>query len=120
MEEADASPSHRGSSHRVVRPNGESPGPITVRLGSSRSGQLFPAGGALWKPSAVEDLPAAPAMSGETSRVSSGQNASTVQAVIFDLDGTLVDTNDAHVEAWRGVCSGGYAVSRSLVRRAPA
>ena len=118
MEEADASPSHLGPSDRVVRPNGESPGPITVRLGSSRSGQLFPAGGALWKPSAVEDLPAAPAMSGETSRVSSGQNASTVQAVIFDLDGTLVDTND--VEAWRGVCSGGCAVSRSLVRRTPA
>jgi len=39
-------------------------------------------------------------MSGEISRVSCGPNASTVQAVIFGLDGTLVDTNDAHVEAW--------------------
>ena len=28
------------------------------------------------------------------------QNRATFEAVIFDLDGTLVDSNDLHVEAW--------------------
>jgi phosphoglycolate phosphatase-like HAD superfamily hydrolase len=55
-------------------------------------------------------------MSGETSRVSSGQNASTVHAVIFDLDGTLVDTNDAHVEAWLAAFRDfGYHVPRERI-----
>ena len=31
---------------------------------------------------------------------SRSENRATVQAVIFDLDGTLVDSNDLHVEAW--------------------
>jgi HAD superfamily hydrolase (TIGR01509 family) len=43
-------------------------------------------------------------------------NASAVQAVIFDLDGTLVDTNDAHVEAWLAAfCDFGYHVPRSRI-----
>lgn len=28
------------------------------------------------------------------------QNRATVEAVIFDLDGTIIDSNDFHVEAW--------------------
>ena len=28
------------------------------------------------------------------------QNRAIVKAVIFDLDGTVVDSNDLHVEAW--------------------
>lgn len=44
------------------------------------------------------------------------QNASAVQAVIFDLDGTLVDTNDAHVEAWLAAFRDfGYHVPRSRI-----
>jgi hypothetical protein len=58
----DASPSHHGASYRVVRPNRQGQGPITGRLGSSRSGQLFPPARALRKPLAVEDLSAAPAI----------------------------------------------------------
>jgi phosphoglycolate phosphatase-like HAD superfamily hydrolase len=43
-------------------------------------------------------------------------NASAVQAVIFDLDGTLVDTNDAHVEAWLAAFRDfGYHVPRSRI-----
>jgi len=43
-------------------------------------------------------------------------NASAVQAVIFDLDGTLVDTNDAHVEAWLAAFRDfGYLVPRSRI-----
>ena len=26
---------------------------------------------------------------------------SSLKAVIFDVDGTLVDSNDLHIEAWR-------------------
>jgi hypothetical protein len=51
--------------------------------------------------------------SGEISRVGSGPNASTVQAVVFDLYGTLVDTNDARVEAWLAVF--GYHVPRERI-----
>jgi len=32
--------------------------------------------------------------------VQRSQNRATIDAVIFDLDGTLVDSNDFHVEAW--------------------
>jgi HAD superfamily hydrolase (TIGR01509 family) len=43
-------------------------------------------------------------------------NASAVQAVIFDFDGTLVDTNDAHVEAWLAAFRDfGYHVPRSRI-----
>src|SRR5205085_742224 len=28
------------------------------------------------------------------------QNRATLEAVVFDLDGTLIDSNDFHVEAW--------------------
>lgn len=39
------------------------------------------------------------------------------QAIIFDVDGTLVDTNEAHVEAWeRAFARLGYAVSRGRLR----
>jgi phosphoglycolate phosphatase-like HAD superfamily hydrolase len=40
----------------------------------------------------------------------------TVDAVIFDLDGTLVDTNEAHVEAWHNAFRDvGYHVPRSRI-----
>jgi phosphoglycolate phosphatase-like HAD superfamily hydrolase len=43
-------------------------------------------------------------------------NALAVKAVIFDLDGTLVDTNDAHVEAWLAAFRDfGYHVPRSRI-----
>jgi HAD superfamily hydrolase (TIGR01509 family) len=43
-------------------------------------------------------------------------NAPAAQAAIFDLDGTLVDTNDAHVEAWlAGFRDFGYHVPRSRI-----
>jgi phosphoglycolate phosphatase-like HAD superfamily hydrolase len=39
-----------------------------------------------------------------------------VQAVIFDVDGTLVDTNPSHVEAWRRAFnSTGYDVSQERI-----
>jgi hypothetical protein len=46
----------------VVRPNGESQGQITVGMGRSWSGQLFPAEHDPGTFFAVEDLSAAPAM----------------------------------------------------------
>ena len=43
-------------------------------------------------------------------------NALAVKAVVFDLDGTLVDTNDAHVEAWLAAFRDfGYHVPRSRI-----
>ena len=40
------------------------------------------------------------------------------QAVIFDIDGTLVDSNDAHAEAWvRALAEGGRRVDFAHVRR---
>jgi phosphoglycolate phosphatase-like HAD superfamily hydrolase len=40
----------------------------------------------------------------------------TVRAVIFDFDGTLVDTNDAHVEAWLAAFRDfGYHVPRDRI-----
>ena len=43
-------------------------------------------------------------------------NAPAVQAAIFDLDGTLVDTNDTHVEAWLAAFRDfGYHVPRSRI-----
>jgi len=40
-----------------------------------------------------------------------------LDALIFDLDGTLVDTNDMHVEAWRRVFEQqGFAVSADRIR----
>ncbi len=43
-------------------------------------------------------------------------NAPAVHAVIFDLDGTLVDTNDAHVEAWLAAFRDfGYHVPRDRI-----
>jgi len=39
-----------------------------------------------------------------------------VEAVIFDMDGTLVDTNAAHVEAWRRAFEkGGFAVEAGRI-----
>jgi HAD superfamily hydrolase (TIGR01549 family) len=36
--------------------------------------------------------------------------------ILFDIDGTLVDTNDTHVEAWQRAFAGeGYAFSRSSI-----
>jgi HAD superfamily hydrolase (TIGR01549 family) len=38
------------------------------------------------------------------------------RAILFDIDGTLVDSNDAHVEAWqRAFAAEGYAFSRSQI-----
>ena len=43
-------------------------------------------------------------------------NAPAVQTALFDLDGTLVDTNDAHVEAWLAAFRDfGYHVPRSRI-----
>jgi membrane protein len=40
-----------------------------------------------------------------------------VQAVLFDLDGTLVDSNDFHVEAWHAAfAEAGHAVDRDAIR----
>ena len=37
-------------------------------------------------------------------------------AILFDIDGTLVDSNDAHVDAWRrAFASEGYVFSRSQI-----
>ncbi len=39
-----------------------------------------------------------------------------VQAVLFDLDGTLVDSNDFHVDAWDRVFrEGGHAIDRDAI-----
>jgi len=39
-----------------------------------------------------------------------------VQAVLFDLDGTLVDSNDFHVDAWARVfAEGGYDIDRATI-----
>jgi beta-phosphoglucomutase-like phosphatase (HAD superfamily) len=36
--------------------------------------------------------------------------------VLFDIDGTLIDSNDAHVEAWqRAFAAEGYAISRTEI-----
>ena len=38
------------------------------------------------------------------------------RAILFDIDGTLVDSNDAHVEAWqRAFAAEGYAFSRAEI-----
>lgn len=38
------------------------------------------------------------------------------RAILFDIDGTLVDSNDAHVEAWhRAFAAEGYAFSRTEI-----
>jgi HAD superfamily hydrolase (TIGR01509 family) len=38
------------------------------------------------------------------------------RAILFDIDGTLVDSNDAHVEAWqRAFAAEGYAFSRGEI-----
>jgi HAD superfamily hydrolase (TIGR01549 family) len=38
------------------------------------------------------------------------------RAILFDIDGTLVDSNDAHVEAWqKAFAAEGYAFSRSEI-----
>ena len=37
-------------------------------------------------------------------------------AILFDIDGTLVDSNDAHVDAWqRAFAAEGYMFSRSEI-----
>ncbi len=37
-------------------------------------------------------------------------------AVLFDIDGTLIDSNDAHVEAWhRAFAAEGYSISRRQI-----
>jgi HAD superfamily hydrolase (TIGR01509 family) len=47
-------------------------------------------------------VPAAAATAGETTAVGSGRvDAGTVQALLFDLDGTLVDTREANYLAYR-------------------
>ena len=41
----------------------------------------------------------------------------TIKAVLFDIDGTLVDSNDLHVEAWdEAFREGGFAVDRDAIR----
>ena len=41
-----------------------------------------------------------------------------VQCVLLDIDGTLVDSNEAHVSAWdEAFKRGGHAVDRSLIRQ---
>lgn len=41
----------------------------------------------------------------------------SVRGIIFDLDGTLVDSNDTHVEAWRRAFADlGYAVPAAAIR----
>ncbi|MDX1419789.1 MAG: HAD family hydrolase [Rubricoccaceae bacterium] len=43
----------------------------------------------------------------------------SIRALLFDLDGTLVDTNDAHTDAWvEAFRRHGYAPDRSAVARA--
>ena len=38
------------------------------------------------------------------------------RAILFDIDGTLVDSNDAHVEAWqRAFAAGGHSFTRSEI-----
>jgi membrane protein len=38
------------------------------------------------------------------------------QAILFDIDGTLVDSNDAHVEAWwRAFAAAGFDISRPAI-----
>ena len=38
------------------------------------------------------------------------------RAILFDIDGTLVDSNEAHVEAWqRAFAAEGYAFSRGII-----
>jgi len=38
------------------------------------------------------------------------------RAILFDIDGTLIDSNDAHVEAWhRAFATEGYAFSRTEI-----
>ena len=41
----------------------------------------------------------------------------TIKAVLFDIDGTLVDSNDLHVAAWDAAFrEGGFAVDREAIR----
>src|SRR6266496_4159425 len=45
-------------------------------------------------------------------------DTSMVEAMIFDLDGTLVDTNEAHVQAWYNALTDfGYDVPQSRIVR---
>lgn len=40
----------------------------------------------------------------------------TKRAILFDIDGTLVDSNDAHVEAWRqAFATEGYSLTRAAI-----
>jgi len=46
------------------------------------------------------------------------QEGALIQAVIFDLDGTLVDTNYLHVEAWaRAFVAIGKQIPRAAIHR---
>ena len=41
-----------------------------------------------------------------------------IEAVLFDIDGTLVDSNELHVEAWHQVFAGaGHAIERAAIRQ---
>lgn len=41
-----------------------------------------------------------------------------LDAVLFDIDGTLLDTNDAHVEAWRlAMETNGYRIARDRIKQ---